>query len=174
MSSPELFLARSGQRLAALGARLLGARDRVDLAWRLCEFTGQELDLVDCLIYLTDPECSDGSLLQYAAWGPKRVAERVLESRIRLQLGQGVVGNCALTQAPQLVADTRLDPRYLIDQDHYHSELAVPITCDGRLLGVIDTEHPDTDAYRSTHIRALLAIATCATTRLIQFERQTG
>ena len=53
--------------------------------------------------------------------------------------GEGVVGNCALTHAPQLVPDTRLDPRYVIDHAHYLSELAVPINNGTRLLGVIDT-----------------------------------
>lgn len=136
----------------------------------MCDFVGHELGLVDCLIYLVDPNCADGSLLQYAAWGPKRVAERVVEARIRLRLGQGVVGNCALTRAPQVVPDTRLDPRYVVDHAHYLSELAVPINDDTRLLGVIDSEHPHTDAYRSAHIRALLAIAECARERLVQLE----
>lgn len=171
MTSPELFLARATHLLTPLRARLLVAASPIDVAWELCEFTGRELDLVDCLIYLVDPDCQDGTLLQYAAWGPKRVAERVVEARIRLRLGQGVVGNCALTHAPQLIADTRLDPRYLIDHDHYHSELAVPIVHGDRLLGVIDTEHPDTDAYRAAHVRALLAIAGCAAERLSALDR---
>lgn len=170
MATPELFLARQQHLLTLLRSRLAAAGDRLDVAWEVCDFAGRELDLVDCLVYLLDPACSDGSLLQYAAWGPKRVAERVVEARIRLLPGQGVVGNCALTQAPQLVADTRLDPRYVVDHDHYLSELAVPISDGPRLLGVIDSEHPDTDAYRSAHIRALLLIAECTRERLLQLE----
>lgn len=170
MATPELFLARSSHLLTQLRSRLLGANDRLDVAWQVCDFVGHELDLVDCLVYLVDPACNDGSLLQYAAWGPKRVAERVVEARIRLHLGEGVVGNCALTHAPQLVPDTRLDPRYVIDHAQYLSELAVPVNDGPRLLGVIDTEHPQTDAYRSAHIRALLAIAECAGERLVQLQ----
>ncbi len=170
MASPELFLARSSHLLTKLRSALRADRDRLDVAWQICDFTGRELDLLDCVIYLVDPAGSDGSLLQYAAWGPKRVAERVVEARIRLRLGQGVVGNCAATRAPQVIVDTRLDPRYLVDNDTCLSELAVPIIAGDRLLGVIDSEHPDTDAYRSTHVRALLAIADCAAERLRQLE----
>src|SRR5688500_12804938 len=97
-----LFLARAEVRLASLATALAEAATPGAAAWTLCEFAGRELTLVDVVVYLRD---NDGSLVQQAAWGPKRAAEHVLESRIRLTIGQGVVGSCARLLKPQRVAD---------------------------------------------------------------------
>ncbi|WP_149196549.1 GAF domain-containing protein [Luteimonas suaedae] len=158
------FLAQADRRMA----RLVDLLDRADLpvevAWTLCEFAGKELELMDCVVYLLD---RDGStLLQQAAWGPKRAADRVLESRIRLNLGQGIVGRCAQLQLPQRTADARRDCRYVVDDQFNLSELAVPICIDGALFGVLDSEHPDAGYYHLAHEHALYAIAERGAIRL--------
>jgi GAF domain-containing protein len=158
------FLDARTEMLTRLDAQLRACESPLDVAWTLADFAGRQLDLEDCVVYLVD---ADGrAVSQYAAWGPKRVAERVFENRIRLPLGEGIVGACALTQAPQVVPDTRLDPRYVLDDAMRLSELAVPIRDGARLRGVIDTEHAEPDHYHSGHIRALLAIAERGALRL--------
>ena len=159
------FLADADQRLASLAAELAAATSPRDAAWVLCEFAGRELDLADVVVYL--PE-ADGVLAQQAAWGPKRAADQVLESRIRLTPGSGIVGACAQQRVPMRVADTRLDPRYVADDQANLSELAVPIVLDGVLLGVLDSEHPRRDFYDVQYQRALQAIADCGAVRLRQ------
>jgi GAF domain-containing protein len=158
------FLDTRDARLTRLDAMLRVAESPIDVAWTVCDFAGRELALEDCIVYLVD---ADGrTLTQLAAWGPKRVAERILENRIRLRLGEGVVGTCALTGAPQLVPDTRIDRRYVLDDETRHSELAVPMLDGDKVRGVIDSEHMDADFYWSGHIRALLLIAERAVARL--------
>lgn len=161
-----LFLARAEVRLASLAAALEEAATPRAAAWTLCEFAGRELTLVDVVVYLRD---SDGSLVQQAAWGPKRAAEQVLESRIRLAIGQGVVGSCAKSLKPQRVADTRRDPRYVVDDQTNLSELAVPIVRDGVLYGVLDSEYPQADYFDDRHQRAMLMFADRAAARLQAF-----
>ncbi len=161
----QAFLNRSNEMLIRFDEQLLATKTSTDIAWVICDYLGNTLALDDCVVYLTD--ASEVALLQAAAWGPKRIAERIVENRIRLRFGEGVVGNCALSGAPQLIADSRLDPRYLIDDDMRLSELAVPIRFEQRVLGVIDTEHPEPDYYRSNHIRALSAIAQRAALKLV-------
>lgn len=158
-----LFLARAEVRLASLAAALAEAATPRAVAWTLCEFAGRELTLVDVVVYLRD---NDGSLVQQAAWGPKRAADHVLESRIRLVIGQGVVGSCAKHLKPQRVADTRRDPRYVVDDQTNLSELAVPIVRDGMLFGVLDSEHPQVDYFDDRHERAMAMFAECAAARL--------
>jgi putative methionine-R-sulfoxide reductase with GAF domain len=161
-----LFLARAEVRLASLAAALGQAPTPRSVAWVLCEFAGRELALVDVVVYLRE---SDGDLVQQAAWGPKRAADHVLESRISLAIGQGVVGSCAKLLTPQRVADTRRDPRYVVDDQTNLSELAVPIVRDGALLGVLDSEHPQADYFDDRHERAMLMFADCAAARLQAF-----
>lgn len=158
------FLADAGLRLATLDARLGRAGGAADVAWTLCEFAGTELDLVDAVVYLLDPGAQ--ALTQHAAWGPKRAASRVLESRITLSLGQGIVGRCAQLRLPQRTDDARLDARYVVDDQFNLSELAMPVLLDGTLFGVLDSEHPDADYYTLEHEHALAAIAERGARRL--------
>ena len=39
------------------------------------------------------------------------------------------------------------------------SEMAVPIKADGRVIGVIDSEHPDVNFYQPHHLRIVENIA---------------
>lgn len=59
---------------------------------------------------------------------------------LELRLGEGIVGQAALTRKPVRVDDVRKDPRYLHSLDPVRSELAVPMTVGNRLVGVIDVE----------------------------------
>lgn len=153
----KVFLSALPRLVAVLKAQLEQCGTPVDVAWTLCDFIGRALELDDCVVYLADVERTQ--VVQYAAWGPKRIAERVFEHRIRLNWGEGVVGTCASIGAPQLVPDTRLDPRWVSDEGGGLSELAVPMRHAGQVLGVIDSEHAKPDHYRSQHVRALLAVA---------------
>jgi GAF domain-containing protein len=141
---------------ATLDEALRGGGGEREAAWRLAEAAGRTLGLEDCVVYLAG--AGGATLQQVAAWGPKQVAPRIFENPISLPLGRGIVGACARDRVPVLVADTRLDPRYVVDDDARLSELAVPLLHGDTLLGVIDSEHAATDAFRSEHVRALLRL----------------
>lgn len=158
------FLANAASRLASLDEAMEHAQSHNDVAWALCRYTGKELELVDVIVYLCDP-CGR-TLTQQAAWGPKRAASRVLESRLTLALGQGIVGRCAKSRLPQRTGDARFDARYVPDDQSNLSELAVPIQCGGTLYGVLDSEHPAADHYTLAHEHALQAIAERGARRL--------
>ena len=162
------FLADAGSRLATLDAKLERTCGPADVAWTLCEYAGRELELVDAIVYLLDP--GGHTLTQHAAWGPKRAASRVLESRITLALGQGIVGRCAQLRLPQRTDDARLDARYVVDDQFNLSELAMPVLLDDMLFGVLDSEHPDADYYTLEHEHALAAIAERGARRLARME----
>ena len=159
-----LFLECLPRVAAVFEGQLAQCTSPLEVAWAVCDYAGRALHLDDCVVYLTD--AGGTTVSQCAAWGGKRVARQVLENRIVLRFGEGIVGTCALTGAPQVVPDTRLDPRYVRDDAMRLSELAVPIVFQGRLLGVIDTEHAQADHYRSAHIRALAEIGARAAARL--------
>lgn len=164
MATPiDRFIA-TPRLLLDLARRLASCVAAGEVAWTLCEFAGRELALDDCVVYLTEER--GRVVVQRAAWGAKRVAERMFDGSIRLAIGHGVVGTCALVGAPQLVPDTRLDQRYVVDDVRRLSELAVPLLASDEVLGVIDCEHPDADHFDSRHIRALLSIADAGVARL--------
>jgi phosphoserine phosphatase RsbU/P len=78
-------------------------------------------------------------------------------SNLSLALGEGITGTAAARGEPVLVGDVRSDPRYLNSVDAVRTELAVPMTARGKLVGVIDLQSTRVDAY-AEYDRALLRL----------------
>jgi sigma-B regulation protein RsbU (phosphoserine phosphatase) len=74
-----------------------------------------------------------------------------------IPLNEGVTGTAAATRMPVMVEDVRNDPRYLNALDAVRSELAVPMTARGKLVGVIDVQSTRVNAY-SEQDRALMRL----------------
>jgi len=78
-------------------------------------------------------------------------------ANMALALGEGITGTAAARREPVLVGDVRSDPRYLNAVDAVRTELAVPMTARGKLVGVIDLQSTRVNAY-SEYDRALLRL----------------
>ena len=78
-------------------------------------------------------------------------------AHLSIALGEGVTGTAASRREPVLVGDVRNDPRYLNTVDAARTELAVPMTARGKLVGVIDLQSTRVNAY-SEYDRALLRL----------------
>jgi phosphoserine phosphatase RsbU/P len=78
-------------------------------------------------------------------------------SNLSLTLGEGITGIAAARREPVLVGDVRNDPRYLNSVDAVRTELAVPMTARGKLVGVIDLQSTRVNAY-TEYDRALLRL----------------
>ncbi len=124
------------------------------LAWEVAEVAGTSLGLEDVVVYRRS-----GALLeQVAAFGPKGV-HGVLQSPLKLPVGQGIVGAAARWARSEQVADTRSDRRYVQDGREARSELAVPILQGGAVVGVLDSESCERAAYGARHLQALEGMA---------------
>ncbi len=79
----------------------------------------------------------------------------------RLRLGQGIIGHVAQTGQPVLVPDVSQDPHYVAWEGlpHTHSELAVPVKHGDKVLGVMDMQATEIDAFDTTDLEALGALA---------------
>lgn len=132
-----------------------------DVLWQIVDNCVKYLGLVDCVIYLYQ-EAHD-ALIQSAALENKTISFHEIGNPIKLQLGQGIVGNVALTKKAEIIPDTSKDSRYIVDDAMRLSEIAVPIVLGERLIGVIDSEHPERNFYTSRHLEILSTIASlCA------------
>src|ERR1041385_1239759 len=76
---------------------------------------------------------------------------------LSIPLGQGVTGAAAETRESLLVGDVRSDPRYVNAVDAVRTELAVPMTARGKLVGVIDLQSIRVNAY-TEYDRALMRL----------------
>jgi sigma-B regulation protein RsbU (phosphoserine phosphatase) len=72
--------------------------------------------------------------------------EEVVRS-LAIPLGEGIVGTAAARREPVLVEDVTQDSRYLNALDAVRSELAVPMTARGKLVGVLDVQSTLVKAY---------------------------
>jgi len=82
--------------------------------------------------------------------------EEVVRS-LSIGLGEGITGAAAASREPVLVGDVRNDPRYLHILDAVRTEMAVPMTARGKLVGVIDLQSTRLNAY-TEYDRALLRL----------------
>src|SRR2546423_6114864 len=76
-----------------------------------------------------------------------------------IALGQGIIGTVAQTQQAILIADVTGDTRYVANDSDMRSELAVPMTLNGELLGVFNAESVQVGAYTRQHLKILQALA---------------
>jgi signal transduction histidine kinase/CheY-like chemotaxis protein len=128
-----------------------------DILWDIAKSCIDRLGLEDCVIYLKDPMRE--VWIQKAAYGPKNINYRDIHEPIELPFDKGIVGRVGRTGIAEIVKDTSADPDYVVDDAFRGSELAVPILCDGEVIGVIDSEHTLPGFYRPFHLRVLQNVA---------------
>ena len=140
-----------------------------EIFWLIADRMIAGIGFDDCVIYLLDSE--NDILIQKAAYGPKNPEGRTIKDAITIPVGEGIVGSVALNAKAERISDTRLDPRYIIDDDFRLSELAVPIMLNGCCIGVIDTENSDAEFYTKRHEEWLSTIASIAATKISDANR---
>lgn len=145
---------------------LLKAKSIDDVAWTVAKNAIAQLGYEDCVIYLKD-ENSD-YLIQCAAHGPKNPIALDILNPIKIKIGEGIVGHVAKTQQGEIVSDTRLDARYILDDNMRLSEIAVPIVFENQTIGVIDSEHSDINFYPKEDLDILVTIASMTATKIMQ------
>jgi PAS domain S-box-containing protein len=143
---------------------ILDEEDLFSLAWEIVENVIAEFDFVDCVIYVVDEEKQ--CLVQLAAMGPKDQGNRKIKNPIEIPLGKGIVGSVAKTGKPEIIKDTTDDPRYFQDVGGFHSEITVPMFFENKVIGIIDSEHPEPNFFNQDHLETLTIIANLAASKL--------
>jgi ligand-binding sensor domain-containing protein/putative methionine-R-sulfoxide reductase with GAF domain len=128
-----------------------------ELLWDIAKNCISKLQFVDCVIYQLNEE--NNILVQKAAYGPKNPVDFTIHQPIEIPVGKGIVGAVAQSGKVELVNDTEEDSRYIVDDQRRFSEMAVPIIIDKKVIGVIDSEHPEKNFFTQKHLQVLSAIA---------------
>lgn len=171
MDKPEGLSSEDYLKLISTFAVDLLQRSTLDeIFWLIADRAIAGIGFDDCVIYLIDR--TSGELAQVAAYGPKSPEGRVIVDPITIPLGKGVVGSVAKNLKPERIQDTRLDPRYILDDEFRLSEMAVPIMLNGECLGVIDSENSNVGFYTEKHEEILVTIASMAATKISDAKRE--
>ncbi|MCW8876752.1 MAG: EAL domain-containing protein [Kangiellaceae bacterium] len=141
-----------------------------DVIWHLAHHTIKALNFEDCVIYLLDQHTEQ--LVQTAAFGPKNPVRYEILNPITLEIGRGIVGKAAQSLESIRIANTSEHPEYIVDDQMRYSELAVPISFQGKLIGVIDSEHSMRNFFTPDHQRYVEILASVLASK-IRFESNT-
>ncbi len=96
----------------------------------------------------------DGGDLVLGPWRGPQATEHT-----RIPIGTGVCGAAARSGRTEIVPDVSKDPRYLACFAHTRSEIVVPIFAAGRVVGEIDIDGDQLDAFSVEDQRFLEAVA---------------
>ncbi len=79
--------------------------------------------------------------------------------RLRIKVGEGIVGRAAATRRAVRVGDVRKDPAYIQSLASVRSELAVPLITKNRLIGIVDLEAQWPNFFTEQHQNLLELLA---------------
>lgn len=135
-----------------------------DLLWYVAQNVVGRLQFVDCVIYAADPGQTE--LRQVAALGDKNPFGRNILNPLVIPFGEGITGRVAQSRQPIIVSDLALDSHYVPDTQPARSEICVPLVSRGRVMGVIDSEHPCVGAFGPAELEIFETIAAMTSAKL--------
>ena len=89
-----------------------------------------------------------------------------VKATIRLRVGQGITGWVAKEGKAVLVRDVRTDPRYVEANPKVRSEMAVPIKWGDEVVGVLNLDHYESEAFAEEDLELLAAFGNAAAVAL--------
>ncbi|HMO33048.1 MAG TPA: GAF domain-containing protein [Lacibacter sp.] len=156
------------QLLNRFATSLYGKNTIDDMFWDVADNCIRLLQFEDCVIYQYDQQRQ--VLVQRAAAGPKSpYPNRQIINPLELPVGKGIVGTVAATGRSIRIRNTANDPRYVVDDERRYSELTVPLFVDGKLFGIIDSEHSRKGFFHRRHQRLLERVAAVCAERISKY-----
>ena len=140
------------------------------ILWDVAKNCIGRLKFEDCVIYLKDEERN--VLLQKAAWGPKTTEGNKIVNPIEIPVGMGIVGSVAASGKAEIIPDTTKDTRYIVDDAVRQSEITVPIVYNGRIMGIIDSEHTEKRFFTQKHLSILTTIAALCANKIARLSAE--
>lgn len=135
-----------------------------DLFWYVAQNVVGRLNFVDCVIYRADE--SGTTLAQVAALGAKNPYDRSILNPLHIAFGKGITGQVAQSGKAVIVDDLLKQQNYIPDMSPARSEICVPLVIKGRVVGVIDSEHPDPNAFGQAEMDILTTVAAMTSAKL--------
>lgn len=134
--------------LHAVAQAIASSTHEDDLIEQITTTIGEALYPVNFGVLLLDPVT--GSLQTHRSYRGKNVP---------VAIGQGVVGHVAASGEAWLIPDVSQEPAYIAVDMYTRSELCVPLKIGEQVIGVLNTESPQLNAYTQTDEQLLTIIA---------------
>ena len=172
---PQYFMPPVANKLRILNKfaiDLISIPNLEDLFWYVAQNVVGRLNYIDCVIYRADP--SQTKLTQFAALGNKNPYARHIHNPLEIQFGEGITGKVAQTKEAIIINNLDVEADYIYDSQYARSEICVPITWENKVIGVIDSEHPEANMFTDADLEVLTTVAAMTSAKyglLIEKER---
>ena len=136
---------------------ILGKESIYEIAWEIAKNVANYLNTDDCVIYLFDEKKKELGLI--ASFDKRERETKEIYVKMRIPYGNGVVGGVAKSGVSEIINNTSLDERYVVYHTPKLSELTVPITSEGKVIGVINAEYSEKNYFTEEHLKTIEGIA---------------
>jgi GAF domain-containing protein/HAMP domain-containing protein len=150
--------ARQFEAIAHIARTITSTRDLDQLLSQITTEISQELGFYHVGIFLLDTAREYAVLSAANSEGGKKMLER----GHRLKVGEkGLVGHVTGTGKPRLALDTGMDAVYFNNPDlpETHSELALPLRVGDDVIGALDVQSTETNAFGQEDLNILSTLA---------------
>ncbi|MGZ9236153.1 MAG: GAF domain-containing protein, partial [Anaerolineales bacterium] len=150
--------ARQFEAIAKVTRATTSIQDEDTLLSRLAQVISEQFGFYHVGIFLFDEEHQNAVLRASNSEGGRKMLAR----RHRLKLGQaGIVGHVAASGTPRIALDVELDTAFKDNPDlpETHSELALPLKVGDQIIGVLDVQSTEVNAFQSEDTEILYILA---------------
>jgi GAF domain-containing protein len=146
------------EAMAQVVRNITSIRDLQELLPRIAAVISEKFDFYHVGVFLIDAANEYAELAAANSEGGRRMLER----KHRLRVGQeGIVGYVTATGEPRIALDVGQDLIYFNNPDlpETHSEMALPLIIEGRIVGALDVQSHETGAFSDEDVQMLSLLA---------------
>ncbi len=150
--------ARQFEAIAQVARAAAANQTLEELLTLLVQVIGEKFEYYHAGIFLFDANREYAELRAANSEGGRRLISR----NHRLRIGQtGIVGLVAATGEPRIALDVGADAAYFNNPDlpETHSEMALPLKASGLVIGVLDIQSTEQNAFSEDDIEVLSTLA---------------
>jgi serine phosphatase RsbU (regulator of sigma subunit)/putative methionine-R-sulfoxide reductase with GAF domain len=155
----EKFRIRQLHLVRAVSAQISNMLDLDELSTRVTELIQKTFNYYYVAIFTLDP--NNKALRFRASAVASRKGRKKAAIALEVEIGEGLIGEAALTGMQVSSADARADPRYrFIDSlPETKSEVVIPLKIEDRVLGALDVQSAALRAFHPNDLLILGALA---------------
>jgi sigma-B regulation protein RsbU (phosphoserine phosphatase) len=142
--------------LYRLGKKLSGKLEVSEVMKEIMDSLKQVVNYDVGGVFLVEPEANQIYGLYTVGYDKK------FDTQLEMKIGQGLLGHVASTGEPVIVNDVTKDSRYIDANPDTRSEIVVPIKLDDRLVGVVNLESSQINAFEPKSLALISAFASQA------------
>ncbi len=142
--------------LYEIGKKLSGSLTLDEVLEKIINSLHQVINLDAAGVFVINANSDEVDSIYSIGYGPEP------EVDLHTKMGQGLVGYAAKLGGPIIVPDVSKDDRYIKSRSASKSELVVPINVDDRIVGVLNLESDELNAYNQKDVDLVTTFASHA------------